>query len=918
MSDFIEITGAKLHNLKNIDVRIPRRQLVVITGPSGSGKSSLAFDTIYAEGQRRYVESLSAYARQFLEKMPKPEVEGISGIGPAIAIQQKAPSGNPRSTVGTVTEIYDYLRLLFARIGEIHCPQCGNPVKKDLPEHVVQAIEAIPKGTRFYVSYPLRIPDNSQEFQVREMVKSRGFIRAWQGGRVIDLREANVPLDTSELYIIVDRGIRGESIDRPRLIDSIETAFGEGEGNLYLIKENQRLQMFTRDFRCQECGNRLIEPQPRLFSFNNPFGACPGCQGFGDMTDLDIHKIIPDPSKTIREGAILPWNMPSYRHFITRLATVAPHHGISMDIPYQDLSSEQQSVIFDGSNDFIGIRGFFKKLERKKYKVHIRVFLSRFRSYFTCTLCQGKRLRPEALSITLNTRNISDLVLLNIGEIYQFFRELKLSETQGQIAHQLLEEIKNRLQYLMDVGLEYLHLNRRASTLSGGEFQRINLATALGTSLTDTLYILDEPTIGLHPRDTNRLIRILKSLVEIGNTAIVVEHERLVIEQAEYLIDLGPASGEKGGQVIYQGDVSNFKSSGQGLTALYLQGRKTIPLKSSYRQGNGKSLSIIGAREHNLKNIDIRIPLGMVVAVTGVSGSGKSTLVHDVLFQGYLDVRGESRGRVGDHREIRGLKNIYRMEMMDQSPIGRTPRSNPVTYIKGFDEIRKLFASLQPARSQGMTAGYFSFNVPGGRCENCNGDGQLKIEMQFLADIYVQCDVCGGKRFKKEILDVRFRGKNIYQILEMSVVEAMAFFEHHPRIVSKIRVLTDVGLGYLRLGQPATTLSGGEAQRIKMAAHLNKKTQRDVLFIFDEPTTGLHFDDIAKLMQAFDTLIERGASILIIEHNLDIIRNADWIIDLGPEGGKLGGELVVEGTPAEIARYANSYTGQFLKTVLPG
>ncbi|MEJ2634184.1 MAG: excinuclease ABC subunit UvrA [Calditrichia bacterium] len=918
MAAFIDIKGARLHNLKNIDVRIPRGKLVVVTGPSGSGKSSLAFDTLYAEGQRRYVESLSAYARQFLDKMPKPDVESITGICPAIAIQQKAPSGTPRSTVGTVTEIYDYLRLLFARIGDIYCYNCGNPVKKEQPDDVIAYISDLAEGSRFFIAFPVKIDAGDDCKGLQEYFVSQGFLRVWKRGKILDLREGIIELCQPETFVIVDRSVKSESMDRLRLIDSVETAFRQGEGSMYLIEESGKKRNFNQQYVCSHCGTKMIEPQPRLFSFNNPFGACPGCQGFGDMTDIDMNKIVPDPEKSLRQGAIAIWDTPAYRRLYTKLMYIAPRYGIPLDKPYRELTDEQKDIIISGTRDFAGILGFFNWLETKKYKVHVRVFISRFRSYFTCTLCQGKRLRPEALSVKVGNKNIPDLVTMNITGLKQFFDSLQLTEYKMNVASQLLSEIHKRLEYLIEVGLEYLHLDRRANTLSGGEFQRINLATALGSSLTGTLYVLDEPTVGLHPRDTNRLIKILHSLTRIGNTAVVVEHDPFVMREADHLIDMGPASGTGGGRITFEGNYADLLKDSNSLTGVYLRKEKTIPFRTEFRKGNGKAITIVGATEHNLKNIDVRIPLGKMTCITGVSGSGKSTLLEEVLYRGYKARRGEQNGKVGAHREILGLKNIYRLELVDQSPIGRTPRSNPVTYIKGFDEIRLLFASTPLSRAHNFKPGHFSFNVKGGRCDVCEGDGHIKIEMQFLADVYIECDACHGKRYKPEVLKVFYKGKNIYDVLELSVDEALEFFRDQPKITRKLKVLQDVGLGYLKLGQSATTLSGGEAQRVKLAAHLAQKTHRDVLFIFDEPTTGLHFDDIAKLLRAFDTLIESGASVLIIEHNLDVIQYADWIIDLGPEGGEGGGQLVAEGTPPEICENPHSHTGRFLKEHLAG
>ncbi|MFZ0389477.1 MAG: excinuclease ABC subunit UvrA [Calditrichia bacterium] len=916
MNDFIHIKGARIHNLKNIEVCIPRSELVVITGPSGSGKSSLAFDTLFAEGQRRYVESLSAYARQFLEKMPKPQVDLITGISPAIAIQQKAPSGNPRSTIGTITEIYDYLRLLFARIGDIFCPRCGSAVAPSSPAKVWDHIQELPDNTRFYLSFPVAADLQNDPDRLSEWLLQQGIMRVWQNGQIIHLQKEGSRLKKGEAEGIVDRIVKTDQLVRNRAIESIETAFQLGEGFMNLISPEGRFTRFNQQLVCSSCGAVLAEPQPRLFSFNNPFGACPGCQGFGDMFDIDMNKVVPDPSKSLRQGAVVPWNTPSHRHMLTKLAYIAPRYNIPMETPYRDLTDEQKDVIINGRGNFPGVRGFFKRLESKKYKIQVRVFISRYRSYFTCTECSGRRLKPEALAVKVGGRNISELVRLPISGLAGFFRTLHLTEEKRTIARQLLEEISKRLQFLLDVGLDYPHLDRRAGTLSGGEFQRINLATALGTALTGTLFVLDEPTIGLHPRDTGRLIHILQSLVRSGNTVVVVEHDREVMESARHIIDLGPASGARGGELMFSGDYAALLQEKNNLTAAYLSGEKSVQIKRGRRKPSGGSIIIKGAAVHNLKNIDVEIPLNRLVLLTGVSGSGKSTLMKDVLYNGYQHQQGRREGKAKGYTELQGLARLQRMELVDQSPIGRTPRSNPITYIKGFDEIRKLFAASPLAKAHGYRPGHFSFNVPGGRCEVCKGDGQIKIEMQFLADVYMECEACRGKRFKPEILDVAYRGKNIYQVLEMSADEAAEFFADQSKILRSLKVLQSVGLGYLHLGQPATTLSGGEAQRIKLAANLNRKSHKEVLFLFDEPTTGLHFSDIARLLTAFNELIERGASLLVIEHNLEVIRFADWIIDLGPEGGMNGGEVVAAGTPQQLAESPGSCTGKFLKKVL--
>lgn len=914
MEDHIFIKGARLHNLKNIDVEIPRNQLVVIAGPSGSGKSSLAFDTLYAEGQRRYVESLSAYARQFLERMPKPDIDYITGISPAIAIEQKNPTSNARSTVGTVTEIYDYLRLLFARIGHTFCPNCSQEIKKEVPADAFKFIKKLPKDTRLYICFPLHQEHITDLEGERKHLIAQGFARIWRDGTVFDLPEI-FPEDLIKpnTHVVVDRLKTSKQMDNGRIMDSLETAFLTGEGYATVITTDATIQRFNQNFECSNCGIRMIPPQPRLFSFNNPFGACPGCQGFRDMMGLDMDKIIPDKRKSIREGAIYPWTMPHYRWFYDELLYIAPQHGIPLNISFSQLKQEHVDVIMNGVDEFPGINGFFKYLESKKYKVHVRVLISRFRTYFTCTQCNGARLRPEALQVKIKGKHISQLAQLKIDELADWFKRLKVTKHELEIAGQLLIEIDSRLRYLLNVGLDYLTLDRRANTLSGGEFQRINLATALGSSLTGSLYVLDEPTVGLHSRDTDRLIQILESLRDAGNTLVVVEHDLTVMQASDRIIDLGPAAGEHGGEIVFQGNYAQLANGAPGLTASYLRREKLVPSKTKPRQGKGRFITVKGARAHNLKNITVKFPLGMLVCVTGVSGSGKSTLVHDVLYNGVRKLKELSAAKAGDHDEINGLQHIYGIEMVDQSPIGRTPRSNPITYIKAFDEIRKLFADSHDAQVRGFKPGHFSFNVPGGRCEVCEGDGQIKVDMQFLADVYLTCDTCKGKRFKTEVLNVLYKGKNIYDVLDMTVDKAVEFFADSPRTVRSLKVLQDVGMGYLHLGQPATTLSGGEAQRVKLATHLTKKDHQDNLYIFDEPTTGLHFDDIAKLLRAFDHLINRGASIIIIEHNLDVIKYADHIIDLGPEGGDRGGQVIATGTPSEIAENPKSHTGKFLR-----
>ncbi len=922
MSDKIIIKGARVHNLKNIDLELPKNKLIVFTGVSGSGKSSLAFDTIYAEGQRRYVESLSAYARQFLEKMDKPDVDLIEGIAPAIAIDQKSTPRNPRSTVGTMTEIYDYLRLLFARIGKTYCSKCGSLVQKDSPSYVVDKIKQLPEGSRIYILFPLQIHKGHTIEEEFSALKEKGFHRIFIRDELIDL-DGEIDIKRAqkdEVYVLVDRLIVRSDIDETRLFDSVEMAFNEGKGYLIVkVIDTGETLKFSEHFECAYCKIEYEEPEPRLFSFNNPYGACPKCQGFGRAYGIDWDALVPDKTKSIKEGAIYPWRSEKFSWFQKDLLRIAKRAGIPVDVPFKDLNPEHIEIIKNGYDGFEGVNGFFKLLEENSYKIHYRVMLSRYRGYTTCDMCGGSRLRKEALNVKISGKTIYDVVQMSIEKAYLFFQNIELTDYERAISSSILSEINRRLKYLYEVGLGYLTLDRLSSTLSGGEAQRINLATALGSSLVGTLYILDEPSIGLHPRDTHRLIKILKSLKENGNTVIVVEHDREVIESADHIVDLGPGAGENGGRIVFQGKYEDLLKDENSLTGKYLSGRLKIPVPKQRRKPQkGKSITIYGAREHNLKNIKVEFPLNLFVCVTGVSGSGKSTLVHDILYAGLKRIKeGSYEGKIGKFDKIEGHELIDAVEMVDQSPIGKTPRSNPVTYIKAFDGIREIFASTHLAKVRGYTPGHFSFNIPGGRCETCEGEGFVKIEMQFLADIYLPCESCNGKRYKSEILEVEYKGKNISDVLNMTVTEAIEFFRGHKKVVERLKVLEAVGLGYIKLGQPATTLSGGEAQRVKLSAHLlASESNPHTLFIFDEPTTGLHFDDISKLLKAFNSLLDSGHSIIVIEHNMDVIKCADWIIDLGPEAGDEGGYVVAVGTPEEIAQNPNSHTGKFLKKYL--
>jgi len=987
MNDQITIRGARTHNLKSIDVDIPHNALTVVSGVSGSGKSSLAFDTVYAEGQRRYVESLSAYARQFLERIEKPDVDHMDGLAPAIAIKQKNQTRNPRSTVATATEIYDYLRLLYARCGTVTCLHCGGIVKHDTVDEIVTTLLALPEGTRTYVLFPIvrtevklepmqvpatdiepETPKPAKKSISKKSVKSassviglssvtdtlkdrlaelrrRGYNRLYQKigdqpGRIVEFSspESLLELDfTQPIFTLIDRlALTPDS--RARIVDAIETGYREsGEVQFHTVPREGEAQAqryrFSAAFECTTCHRAYREPEPRLFSFNNPYGACPRCQGFGNTIDFDPNLIIPDKSRTLAEGAIAPWTTTKYRPHHGEMVRAAKAANVPTDVPWYDLTPDQQRFIEEGSGTFPGIRGFFSALERKKYKLHVRVFLSKYRGYALCPDCRGQRLRAEARAVLINNQNICEVTALTITAAQQLFDNMQLSPSQLEVAGKILEEVRQRIHFLHQVGLDYLTLDRLSSTLSGGESQRIQLATSLGSRLVGALYVLDEPSIGLHTRDTAKLIRIMKDLRDLGNTILVVEHDPDVIRAADYLLDLGPGAGELGGHLLASGTVKEVTANPNSITGKYLSGRLTIPIPRHRREPGREHLKLTGARIHNLRGVDIDIPLGLLCCVTGVSGSGKSTIVHQVLYRALMQALGQTEGSDPAHlyRELSGTQHLNDVILVDQSPIGRTPRSNPVTYIKAFDDIRALFAAQPDAKRKGFGPGHFSFNVPGGRCDVCEGDGTVTVEMQFLADIELPCEECNGTRYKSAILDIKYKGKNIHDVLDMTVKEALVYFAGHPKIVDKLYVLDEVGLGYVRLGQSATTLSGGEAQRVKLASHLatarsitNRSTTNEAaakarsrtLYILDEPTTGLHFDDVAKLLAAFRKLIDGGGSLLVIEHNLDVIKSADWVIDMGPEGGNGGGQIVATGTPEEIAANPASHTGHWLAPVL--
>lgn len=896
--NIIKLRGVKVHNLKNIDLDLPLHTFIVVTGISGSGKSSLAFDTLYAEGQRRYIESLSAYARQFLQRMEKPDAEVIEGITPAIAIQQKAVTKNPRSTVATVTEIYDYLRVLFARVGSIHCQRCGLPVQRDTIDAVVDTLYGLPAGTKVKIVFEWSTEKGDLPLKIN------GFHRAVLNGKTVGLDKVHFDQHPS-LDILVDKMTLHKG-DRERLVDSLETAFRQGEGRIKALTEKGETFLFSEHLECKKCGVLYEEPFPNLFSFNCPQGACPVCHGFGDLAVLDEDKVIPDPQRSLEEGAVEPWTKPGSRRRKTKLISEARKRGIPTSVPYQNLSESEKRFVFEGEGHYKGVKGFFGRLQKKKYKIQARVLLSRYRKYVPCPACGQTRLNPQALAVKVDGLDIGQVVRKTVGEAHDFFRNLPLNPHKKHVAERLLSEIHNRLTFLIEVGLDYITLDRMTFTLSGGEAQRINLAAALGSSLVGTLFVLDEPSIGLHARDNHRLIDILQSLKTLGNTVLVVEHDPEIIQAADHVVDLGPGAGEKGGKVIYSGPMGRISSARGSLTADFLNKKRRIEIPKTRRRPAG-FVTIKKACKHNLKNIDVKIPLNNITCITGVSGSGKSTLIYDVLYKGW---RGETRE---GFEAFEGFEHIGKILMVDQTPVSTSPRSIPATYTKVLDEIRNIFSSTREAKAQGYKPGFFSFNTPGGRCEECLGAGQKIIEMQFLSDVVLPCEVCKGKRFKEEILDIKVHHKNIDDVLRMSVTEAWDFFKDRPRILRKLKPLKEVGLGYLRLGQPTTTLSGGELQRIKLAHHLIHQKSKGILYLFDEPTIGLHLHDINILLDCFFKLIHEGHSVVIIEHNLDVIKCSDYIIDLGPEGGERGGEIVAQGTPEEIAAFGRSYTGRFLK-----
>ncbi len=943
---YLIIQGARQNNLKNINLSIPHNKVTVITGISGSGKSSLAFDTIFAEGQWRYIESLSSYTRMFIEKIDRPDVEAIRNIRPAIAIEQKNPVRSSRSTVGTATEIYDYLRLLFAKVGRVVCPVCSSDVRSYNPSEVLSNLMDNYAGQRAYILIPIIIPGeivptakSKKTGKTRKNTVSRleelntlmgnlaqrGFFRIKSGNDIFTI-PGELPSDIEErfskgdVYVVIDRiSITHDS--RKRISDSIELAFREGKGSILIDVIGHGILKFDTKFKCHKCDKVFEKPEPLLFSFNHPTGACTQCKGFGDILQYDEDLIIPDKHLTLEEGAIEPWTKPAYTWWQEKLLAAAKKQDIDQKKPYNKLSQDEKDKLFKGTPDFEGIDEFFSYLEGKRYKLHVRVFISRYRSPSTCPSCKGARLRPEALNVRIKEAgtgegiNIHEICDMPVSDLHRWFSSLKLTQFEEDVAKDIKKQIEMKLGFLIKIGLDYLTLNRQTKTLSGGESQRINLSNQLGSRLVGTLYVLDEPSIGLHARDTGRLAGIVQEIAGAGNTVIVVEHDKTMIESGDFIVEMGPGGGENGGDVVFSDEKDKFMKS-ESLTAQYLRGEKYIPLPSVRREGSGKVLTLSGAQEHNLKNITLKIPLRTLTCITGVSGSGKSTLIQDTLYRALARVFRLEFEKMGKFERLYGAEYLRGVRLIDQKPIGKTPRSNPITYIKGFDVIRKLFAAQREARISGLTPSAFSFNTKGGRCEGCQGSGCQRLEMYFFEDLYVTCDKCDGKRYRPDVLKIKYKGKNISDILRMTISEARGFFKDETSLRESLHLLDEVGLGYLRLGQPATTLSGGEAQRLKICSEIWRKDARDILYLLDEPTTGLHFDDIKKLLHVFNRLVERGNTVVVIEHNMDVIKSADYIIDLGPEGGEKGGEIVAEGTPEEVAECIKSYTGAFLRESL--
>ena len=937
MEKYIRIKGARAHNLKNIDVNIPRDKLVVITGLSGSGKSSLAFDTIYAEGQRRYVESLSSYARQFLGQMDKPDVDQIDGLSPAISIDQKTTSHNPRSTVGTVTEIYDYLRLLFARAGHPHCPKCGKPITQQSVDQMIDQIRELPERTKLLVMAQVVRGKKGEHKKVLAHIRHEGYVRVRIDGEVMDIGE-DIQLEKNKKHtieVVIDRLVVREGMES-RLADSLETALKLGEGVAYVQIVDGELLMFSENFACVDCGISLPEITPRMFSFNNPYGACPVCMGLGSHMEFDEELVLPDPTLSVGGGVFAPLSKNLHSYAMCVMKAILENRGYSLETPWQEIDKKTQQVLLYGSGEerftfrytnmfgedkeyFVPFEGVMPLLARRYHETDSDEMRESYENYMTeipCKACHGARLKPETLAVTVGGKNIDEVTRMTIREADDFFTHLTLTPREMKIAAQILKEIHARLHFLLDVGLDYLTLSRSAGTLSGGEAQRIRLATQIGSGLQGVLYVLDEPSIGLHQRDNNRLLATLKHLRDLGNTLIVVEHDEDTMYAADHIIDIGPGAGANGGRVVAEGTAEEIKKNPDSITGAYLSRRKFIPVPAKRRPGNGKFIEVVGAAENNLKDLTVKFPLGTLTLVTGVSGSGKSTLVNEILYKGIASRLYHAKGKPGKHKKIKGLENIDKIIDIDQQPIGRTPRSNPATYTGVFDAIRELFSQTSEARMRGYKAGRFSFNVKGGRCEACKGDGILKIEMHFLPDVYVPCEVCKGARYNRETLEVRYKGKNISEVLDMTIDEAVEFFANVPRIARKLQIIQDVGLGYIKLGQPATTLSGGEAQRVKLATELSRRSTGKTLYILDEPTTGLHTADIHKLLDILQRLVAGGDTVVVIEHNLDVIKTADYIIDLGPEGGDKGGTIVATGRPEDIVKVPASYTGKFLKPLL--